>query len=202
MMIALRHTNRPELADRQPQIFQQYLAYLLGDHCWNLVARNAAGDAIAHPAWSQVFAYGQAIRKKAWQLVFQESKTFAAALKASYLDPLTKERNFTTPLALGALAQRRSADTRIDSDRQSKYQKPDKGDKGRGKGKTKTKGKLSHSKTPDGKPICYRYNDKTRTCTSKKCKFIHVCSLCLGKHPAFECRGAARGADTMGEGAE
>ena len=39
IMLGMRHSNRQDLKDLDPQLFQSYLAYLLGDYVWNLVAR-------------------------------------------------------------------------------------------------------------------------------------------------------------------
>ena len=64
IMMGLRHTNRAELQGISPQDFHTYLNYLLGDHVWNLVARDANGDSVAHPPWAQVLAYERAVRKK------------------------------------------------------------------------------------------------------------------------------------------
>ena len=84
----------------------------------------------------------------------------------------------------------------------SKKGKFNSGDKGKGKGKNKKGKDNRHSQTPDGKPICYRYNDSNRKCKNKKCRFVHVCSICLAaNHPAYACKGQASGADTQGEGA-
>ena len=93
-------------------------------------------------------------------------------MRAAYSDPLTKERRFATPLALGAFAKRRDPD----APPADKRPRPDRGAKGKSKGK---KGKDSnkdgrHSATPDGKPICFRYNDKTRACSSKPVSYTHL----------------------------
>ena len=65
-----------------------------------------------------------------------------------------------------------------------------KDDKNKGKGKGK-KGKGSgtqcKSETPDGKKICFRFNDAARGCTTAKCQFLHVCGKCFKDHPLFRC---------------
>ncbi|CAE7941125.1 unnamed protein product, partial [Symbiodinium sp. KB8] len=64
-----------------------------------------------------------------------------------------------------------------------------KGTKGNGKGKDgkgAKKLKEGSDRTPDGKPICVRYNAKGCK-NGAKCHFAHVCMLCFGKHPASEC---------------
>ena len=71
--------------------------------------------------------------------------------------------------------------------------------KGKYKDSNRSKGKDGHSETSNNEPICVRYN-KLQKCDGKMCRCVYVCGLCLGTHPACECRGAARGADTQGGG--
>ena len=198
MMLAFRHTNRGELADLTPQLFHDYVAYLLGDYCFNLMARNSAGEAVSAPAWSQVLHYELSIRKYAWKTVEDKSITFAAALRASWNDPTVKERHFTTPLALqassSASGKRIWADPSDGGD--DKNPKKHAKNKNKGKGKGSSKGKHSGATaTPDGQPICFRYNAKGQRCTHQQCKFVHCCSICFGKHAAFQCKGRAEGAN-------
>ena len=63
--------------------------------------------------------------------------------------------------------------------------------KGGGKGKTTGKGKgggkdLKNVKTPDGEDICFKYNQGR--CNNAKCGRAHCCQVCLGQHPACECK--------------
>ena len=51
-------------------------------------------------------------------------------------------------------------------------------------------------KTPDGKPICWKYNRK-EGCSNSSCRFLHVCQRCLGKHPYHSCTQVRR-SDTPG----
>ena len=41
--------------------------------------------------------------------------------------------------------------------------------------------------TPDGKPICFAFNDKSNPCTKTKCSFLHVCGRCFKDHPMYQC---------------
>ena len=65
MMIAFRHTDRTALQGITPQLMQRYLAYLLGEYCWQLVGKDADGRTITTPAWNQLIAYEWQIRRKA-----------------------------------------------------------------------------------------------------------------------------------------
>ena len=65
---------------------------------------------------------------------------------------------------------------------------------GKGKGESKNKGGKAKSyaqgcasETPDGKKICYTFNDKARGCAVAKCQFLHVCGRCFKDHPMFRC---------------
>ena len=74
-------------------------------------------------------------------------------------------------------------------------------------GKDKGKGKSSRlpgcaAQTPDGSPVCYRFNTPGEKCKQKKCKFRHCCGICFSeKHAMFQCAASKRQPpDTAGEG--
>jgi len=204
IMLGLRHTNRVELQKINPGDFHKYLDYLLGDHCYNMVAKSAEGYTIAAPPWALIIAYEHALRKKAVQYLNEGSSTcFVEALQRAVADPVVKERYFTTPLALSASRARqdpKGQDTSTSKDRFIK-DRHGKGRKGKGKwskggGKGSAKGA---DKTPEGKPICFRWNSPHQGCRNKKCRFQHVCGLCFSKsHPTFQCQGKNKAPDTNG----
>ena len=75
-----------------------------------------------------------------------------------------------------------------------------KGGKGAGRGKG-DKGGLA-SRTPDGRMICFKYNDRNSKCDGR-CNMVHVCRVkgCYQKHPMYECTmqgGAAAAAAPAG----
>ena len=116
-----------------------------------------------------MITYELAIRKRTWSLVQSEGVTFSAGLRQAWADPVVKERHFPTPLALHTVAKRAASihdedgkgkkrRAKGDKDKGGKGGKGTKGDKGDGKG---------HDRTPDGRPICYRYNDKEDPCKRK-----------------------------------
>lgn len=104
--IALQHTNRPELQGIGPTLMHSYAQYLLGEHVWQLLAKDADGNPIASPAWGLVLKYEFAIRKKAYRSMQETGRTFAVCLREAWLDPLVKERSFTTPMAIAAATGR------------------------------------------------------------------------------------------------
>ena len=128
--------------------------------------------------------YEHAIRKHAYKVMATAGYTFGAALVGvhAYKEPSVKERNFTTPLALHAKRPQPWNATERPAKRKSA--------KGKGKskdGKGAKKLKEGSDRTPDGQPICFRYNGKGGCKQGAKCHFVHVCMLCFGKHPATQC---------------
>jgi len=109
-----------------------------------------------------------------------------------------KERYFTTPLALGS-ANKRPLPPPADPGRLTKrelrtlYNQKGKGKgKGRGKGKEGKAGKGAGAEgcaaqTPDGKRICFAFNNKAEPCSRKKCAYLHVCGRCFKDHPLWRC---------------
>lgn len=217
--IGLQHTNRAELQGIGPSFVHTYAAYLLGQHVWMLLARDSEGMPVATPAWSLVLKYEHAIRRKAYKLMQETGQPFIDCMKEAWLDPLTKERNFTTPMAIGAVTGKS-----IEMSKQAPHytedkpvKKATKGErkaaakakgkaKGRGKGKGEAKGssnvpKGCAAKTPAGLSVCYGYNDRNTGCKRKDCPFENVCGLCFGPHPMFACKGnRGKPADTAGKG--
>ena len=109
-------------------------------------------------------------------------------MKRAYEDPTTKERNFTTPVALSAAHRSLGPPAGKDTQRSRTPAGSGRGAKGKASG-TKAKGHgRSTGKGSDG-DVCFRYNEKEKKCSLKHCKFKHVCWTCGGKHPAYECRG-------------
>ena len=210
-MLSLRHTNRAYLQDMTPQAMNQYLAYLLGDFVYNLVGRSSEGFTVLAPTWGQLLVYEHEIRRKAWTLVSRGTEpTWASALAAACLCSTTKERFFTTPMALAATSsgiKRPAAKGEGKGGKEGKGKKKlrlelAKAGKGRGKG-AKGASTGCPAKSPDGIALCFGYNDATRKCTNKKCTFLtgHLCGLCFQKHPMYLCPGLAGGGQGETRGA-
>ena len=129
----------------------------------------------------------------AYKLVGQEGYKLGEALKKAWKDTTVKERHFIAPLALYS---KRPLEPWQPWPGKGKG-KDSKG-KGGTKGKPATKGKGS-SRTPDNKPICFRYNFKGGCKKGDKCHFTHVCTLCFAKHPSYQCKASKN--DTQGAAA-
>ena len=195
MCLGMRRSNRPFLQGMTPQTFHSYLSYLLGDHVYQLTGKSSEGHTIASPSWSQLLIYELEIRKRAWRLTMGDvsvSNTFAKCLEEACRDSVCKERFFTTPVAMSALS-RPPRVTFLGTDAGAKGGK--KGGKG-AKGKRGVKGKESSgkggkgggsSRIPDGKTICFAYNNANSRCKNRTCAHKHVCSKCFGKRPIYMC---------------
>ena len=188
MWLGLKHTNRPQLQGITPQDIEDYLSYLLGEHVWQLAGRSAEGSTVALPSWNQLLTYEYAIRKKTYHDMLNGC-TFKQALKDSYRDPVTKERFFTTPLAMASSNRRPLAFNDGAQQLQGNHAKGKgkgvKQSKGKGKGKGK-KGK--GQKLQKGKHnYCYAFNNSWERCRNKGCTFDHLCLKCGGKHPVYQC---------------
>ena len=219
MFLATRHTNRSFIQNITPQLAPRYCEYLLGEHVWGLVARDASGFTISSPTWNLVLSYDAAIRKKAYRLMSDGMGDFSTCLRTAWMDPTTKERFFTTPMAISAStgatvevhygANKRAA-TNSNPGGQGKFAKGSRGKgakgRGKGKGKGKVKGKTGlaqcASVTPDGTRICYSFNNAQVRCgKQEKCDFLHVCGRCFQKHPMYQCPGnKSKAPETGGAG--
>ncbi|CAE7249029.1 unnamed protein product [Symbiodinium sp. CCMP2592] len=125
--------------------FTKFVDYILGERVAGLRLEQATGydnsqNALFRPPWGIVLRYEYKLRKEAFRLVNDEGQTLQDALTAVTKDCELKEVHFVTPLTLTAFPM------------PSKWtRKGEKGEKG-GKGKD--------PRTPDGKDICFAYNNQ------------------------------------------
>ena len=205
MFLGLRHTNRSFIQNITPQLAPRYCEYLLGEHVWGLIAKDPNGLTISAPSWNLVLAYDAAIRKKAYRLMVEGGGDFTFCLKQAWMDPTTKERYFTTPMALAASSGKRQVDVQYNHNKRpatfnsavsGKFMKgkgtSKGGGKSKGKGKGGGKGRSTQcaAMTPDGQKICYSFsNAQVRCGKQEKCNFMHLCGICFQKHPMYQCTG-------------
>jgi len=204
MFAAVQQKHKTYLKGLSPQVFVDYVDYLLGDHVLGLAAKGSGQVSFGGPSWQLVISYEHAIRKKMSELVKKKGLTIKEALKNAYEDPVTKERNFTTPLCLETVGSKRPAPPEWAA--QEAYtgkfggKNTSKGsEKGAGKGKyAKGEGKGNkrkkdpkrvapqgcHEKTPDGKNVCYFFN-RPEGCTRATCPFAHVCGKCFAPNTSM-----------------
>ena len=217
MMLGLRHQNKQFLQNLNPQIFEDFLTYLLSEQCYFMQGKSAEGFTISGPSWAQLLIYEYQVRRKAWLIVQSKGTEFGEALREAWKDPSTRERFLITPIALATSGTKRNWGDSSGSGNHSDKPKTGGGGKAHGKGAKKSKGSgkgkgssgkssgkgntsSCASRTPDGKPICYGYNNFDVRCRDSRCRFLHVCGACFGKHPIYACKPGNK-AETQGEGA-
>jgi hypothetical protein len=139
-----------------------------------------------------------------------ERVTLGVALERARKDLQLKERYFTTPLGSYALSSLRhfsalsiSPSSRPTTAHRRVGNRPPKWKKvrnpwtkkvpqakGKGKGKKKSKSKDSHKtmarEAPDGRKLCFAFNDASMGCGGG-CGFLHACRQCFRQHPAHKC---------------
>ena len=177
-MARTRHRNRVWLQGGIVEAFRQVSDHILGKYVSGLALPNDQ-----KPKWEIVLSYEQEIRKKAYQWVRQgDSPTIEEALLKAIRDPELMNLHFVIPVTTSVAASASSSSapkqrtTSPTAKGNSKGKKPD---------NTKATKKL-HVKTPDGRPLCFKYNNNNK-CTAKNCTFVHQCQKCLGSHPKSSC---------------
>ena len=213
LMAQLKYPQKSTLRDLQPQHFLKYLDLMLGDHVLGLKARDKDGQVIATPEFDLMLAYDYQIRRQMVKLV-NEGTSMSDALKEAMTDTTIKERHFLTPNVYSQVSnpssgrsdnyQRRSRSPvrgwrAWNDERWEASKSKGKGKKGSSKGKNR-KGKVVHDRTPDGRQICWKWNNPRERCRFN-CGRLHVCQYCFGSHPMHACDGSGK-KDTAGGAAE
>lgn len=196
LLMAAKFSNKPWVQGLRPSHFDVWTDYFLGHKVMLLEIPTPEGARVPlHPPWQIILSFEHECRKKVMDLINEDGLTMVDALERVPKDGELKEISFTSPLALMNRGTKRQADpgaeTRGNGGKggkgggkggKAKAQKnKDKGTaKGKGKGKTL-------SKTPDGRRICFAYNDQG--CNEASCPFVHLCRLkgCLGEHSIKQC---------------
>ncbi len=203
-----QQVHKHYLKGLNPQVFVEYVEYLLGDFVWKLASRGPGGTVISSPSWSLLLSYEHAVRKAMVKLVSEKGFSVKAALKLAMEDPVTKERFFTTPLCIEAVSGKRqappewgnsevpSSSRKTASRGQVNSSKRTKG-KGKGRGKDIRKptlhGRKCASKNPEGANICFKFNEPGG-CSASSCPFVHVCGGCFSAGiPMFRCKKCGTG---------
>ena len=185
VFLKMLHPNRREIADVTPFTFLQLGDYMLSRRVAKLTSENDQGESVHTPSLKQVLTYDFYLRKKMVEEMSGETP-LGESLKSAMECAVTKERYFTTPLAVSAATQ---ASTRSRSPAPpATYQNQTKGKgqagrKGRGK-KGGRKGTY-HSVTPEGRQICYAFNSASESCDGT-CGRVHACQICFGPHGAHQ----------------
>ena len=174
--------------------FSKFVDYILGERVAGLrleqnTSYDSSQNALFRPPWGIVLRYEYKLRKEAFRLVNEEGQTLQAALLSVTRDTELKEVHFVTPLSLTAFPMPSKWSRRGEKGEKGGKGKDSKGGKGKGKqGKGEEKGALRGLqlawRTPDGKDICFAYNNQG---CSGNCGRAHVCRVkgCYKDHPAI-----------------
>lgn len=192
-LAAYKHSSRLWLSTTTPGVWRDHADFILGEDIWNFQITTM--DFKVTPPWQVVLSYEFQVRKQACRYIMFENLDISAAMLKARKCTETKEKYFSTPVALSAAVSRgtkRPAEP-LTADERGKGKGKSKGkakgaNKGNGatkKGKGKGKARFPKTKTPDGRSICYKFQDGQ--CNNASCAFCHVCANCLGDHPMSGC---------------
>jgi hypothetical protein len=198
LMAKAKHLNRPWLAGLTPADFGKYTDYLLGKRVWQMQGRDSAGNVVATPTWELVLSYEFELRKKAYDLVKEDAHSLSDALGMVIKDVEIRERYLITPMTFMASFPGKRLNPWPDQNDSVLKKGKDAGKGGGGGGKQQQQQKL-HTRTPDGRNICFKFNNPEEGCNGS-CGFAHVCQVCLGNHTKFNCGGGGKGGGGKGGG--
>jgi hypothetical protein len=197
LMMQVKFPNRPWLANLTQLDFAKYTDYFLGKRVHGI---EIAGGAV-RPPWELILSYEFECRKFLFLQVREENENIHDLLEAVVRNVELKQLHFLTALAISPKRTKtlEAGDAwREDKKARKKKKKSEaalaggsgKGKDGKGKGKKGDKGKGGGKSTlewntPDGRPICFAYNDKG---CAGGCGRVHICRVkgCGASHPMQE----------------
>lgn len=205
MMLGLKYTNVHWLQGLERDTWFGYVDFFLGRQVSMIEIQGSEGQGptLTVP-WKAILGYEQACRRLAFKRVREEGHTLDQALKDAIRDSECKEVNFTSPIALGlyrAAGVKRAPEAQIPGPEKTARTGNKGGGKGNGGGRGSGKGKAKAGKdrtstgrknflsyTPDGRQICFKFNNLAG-CSDASCDRVHVCQVpnCGGEHAAVRC---------------
>ena len=207
----LQNPNRPWLATASSEVWLEHLDYILGPRVWGL---NLGGEGRrCSPPWQVVLSYELALRREALRLVTFEGKNLRDAMFEACRCTELREVHFITPALVSnvqslAVPGKGSSDGGRAALRDAPWWPPEgygkNENKGNGKGNGKGGGKNKFdpnlsTTTPDGKQICFAYNNQHERCShGKACRREHVCRRCFEPHPLHMCDKNFRAPEATG----
>ena len=195
VMLGAKFRNRAWFQGLVPNDYIKYVDWLLGEKVFGLQVPRAAAEGTRplNPPWSILLRFEQQVRKEAYKQAIRQNRSIHDTLPEAMSNAELKEVHFVSPVALSLSGQEVSDQkaTVPGADDQAwvpnKFAKKGK-DKGKGKGKMgrfdKRYGYL-HSTTPDGRQICYAYQEAK---CKGSCGRVHACQICLKGHPLKDCK--------------
>ena len=194
IMLGAKFRNRAWFQDLTPNDFNRYADWLLGEKIYGLQVPKAANEGLRplNPPWAVLLRFEHQVRKGAYKQAIRQNRSIHLTLAEAQTNAELKEVHFLSPAALSLtstetveVAKDGIVGPGGDEDKGSpnKFRK-----KGKGKGKAgrfdKRYGFL-HSTTPDGRQICYAYQEGK---CKGNCGRVDVCQLCTKPHPLKDCK--------------
>ena len=171
LFVKFRYPNKEAYKSLNPFTFLDYLGYITGKHVAQMETQTVDGVTLHKPSVKLLLNYEYQMRKEVIDKV-NEGSHMADAFKEVTKNSDIRERHFSTPLAVSSATQALQAGWKEKggNPRWQPYDPPKgdrKGKKGKGKGgKGKKGGGASqlHSTTPDGRQICFAWNNPKEGC--------------------------------------
>jgi hypothetical protein len=204
----MKNPSRAWLLTATPGIWSAHIDHVLGDTVYGLKMKGPNTIELKVD-WQTVLSYEFELRREATRLIQYDGLDLAAAMLTARRDTELRERCFTGPAMVSLITQASSGSTgpprpppfstgsgggdsgnrpqaRTSTSKRQKRGGRNSGHDG-SKGGGKGGGKDSITKgwqkdTPEGKPICFRYNlPKDKPCDGR-CGRAHCCQICMGNH--------------------
>ena len=184
-----RYPNKQVLQKINPFTFLDYLGYLTGKHVAQMETQTVDGVTLHKPSLKLLLNYEYQMRKEVVEELNQGG-CMAEELKKVTKNSDVRERHFSTPLAVSSASQALQAGWKEHPPYRVHPYAPEKGKgkgkKGKGKGKSKKGVSHLHSTTPDGRQLCFAWNNKQEGCKGG-CQRVHACRICLDpSHTTFQ----------------
>ena len=191
-----RYPHKQTLEGISPFTAIEYLNYICSKNVAQLESVTIDDIPLHRPSLKLILACEYQMRKEVVDEV-NKGIAWAKALKEVVKNADVRERYFSTPLAVSSASQalkdpwsgRHRAQERQHPYGQGAMEKgkgKSKGKHKKGKGKTKGKGQSLHGVTPDGRQLCFAWNNRLEGCKGD-CGRVHACRICLDtSHPTFE----------------
>ena len=195
IMLGAKFRNSAWFQLLTPNDFSRYADWLLAEKVFGLQVPKAATEGMRplNPPWSTLLRFEHQVRKEAYKQAIRQNRPIQETLREAMTNAELKEVHFLSPVALTLTTPelpepptRAAIPGAAEEDASwvpNKFQK-----KGKGKGKQgrydKRYGYL-HSTTPDGRQICYAFQEGK---CKGNCGRVDVCQLCLKPHPLKDCK--------------
>ena len=203
IMLGAKFRNRAWFQNLVPNDFTRYADWLLGEKVYGLQVPKAAAEGMRplNPPWATLLRFEHQVRKEAFKQAIRQNRSIQDTLREACVNAELKEVHFLSPVALSlttsdvvdggktaTLGPTDENDAWIPNKALKRGHQP----KGKGKqGRFDKRYGYLHSVTPDGRQICYAYQEGK---CKGNCGRVDVCQLCLKPHPLKDCKFKAKAA--------